>query len=319
MKKIIDVSEHQGIIKWDQVKKNIDGAIIRVGYGDNIPSQDDKYFKRNVAECIKYNIPFEVYIYSYATNIDKAQSEADHVLRLITPYKQIKRVWLDMEDKSTIKSDLGVIAKIFFRVITSKGYKVGTYANTYWFNNVLKDDIFNVYPKWVAEYETSKCNYKGTYIMWQYTSKAKVPGIDGNVDMNYLHEDNNTKPKDKINVIYQVYAAGKWLPNVCNLQDYAGIFGKAISGIYANLSKGNIKYRVYSKGKWLPWVLNRNDFAGILNNNIQGIQMQLLNLSGYNVKYRAYVGGKWLPWVVGLEDYAGILGQTIEGIQIEVI
>ena len=44
-KKIIDVSEHQGIIDWNRAKSQIDGAILRVGYGDNISSQDDWTWK----------------------------------------------------------------------------------------------------------------------------------------------------------------------------------------------------------------------------------------------------------------------------------
>ena len=42
-KKIIDVSEHQGTINWEAVKGQIDGAIIRCGYGDDLASQDDIY------------------------------------------------------------------------------------------------------------------------------------------------------------------------------------------------------------------------------------------------------------------------------------
>ena len=31
--KVIDVSEHQGVIDWEKVKPQIDGAILRCGYG----------------------------------------------------------------------------------------------------------------------------------------------------------------------------------------------------------------------------------------------------------------------------------------------
>lgn len=130
-----------------------------------------------------------------------------------------------------------------------------------------------------------------------------------------------SKPsKETINVTYQAYTNGKWLPNVTNLSDYAGILGNSIQAIYASLSKGNIQYRIHTqRGSWLPWVTNRTDYAGILGKNVDGIQMKISGLSGYNVKYRTYVGGRWLPWVVGLEDYAGIFGQPIEGIQVQII
>ncbi|GEM_PF-762335 len=126
--------------------------------------------------------------------------------------------------------------------------------------------------------------------------------------------------KETIDVTYQVYSNKKWLPNVTNLSDYAGIYGTPIQAIYTSLGKGSIQYRTHTqRGSWLPWVTNRTDYAGILGKNIDGIQMKISGLSGYNVKYRAYVGGRWLPWVVGLEDYAGLYGKAIEGIQVQVI
>lgn len=122
------------------------------------------------------------------------------------------------------------------------------------------------------------------------------------------------------NVTYQVYAGGRWLPNVTNLSDYAGIYGTPIQGVYASLSSGSIQYRVHTQnGSWLPWVSDRSDYAGILGQNIDGLQMKVTGLSGCNVRYRAYVGGGWLPWVTGLEDYAGIYGQAISGIQAEIV
>ena len=79
----IDVSYAQGKINWPEVKNHIDFAIIRCGYGDNIESQDDVYWKYNADECTRLGIPFGVYIYSYAANDTQSRSEAEHVLRLI--------------------------------------------------------------------------------------------------------------------------------------------------------------------------------------------------------------------------------------------
>lgn len=137
---------------------------------------------------------------------------------------------------------------------------------------------------------------------------------------NFKNRLSNSSITKNIDVIYQVYANGRWLPNVTNLNDYAGIYGTPIKCIYANLNKGSIKYRVHTiNGTWLPWVTNREDYAGIFGKNVDGLQMCLLGLDEYSVKYRAYVAGRWLPWVVNLEDYAGIYGKSIEGIQVQII
>lgn len=132
-------------------------------------------------------------------------------------------------------------------------------------------------------------------------------------------------PAQKIDVIYQVWddVNNKWLPNVKNTEDYAGIFGHDICAIFANLSKGNITYKVHYKGgKWLPAVINRKDYAGIFNKPIDGIMMK--TDTGKTIHYMAHLRrkNKWLSWISGYNEkdsakgYAGILGQEIDAIKI---
>ena len=75
---IIDVSQHQGKINWEKLVGKISGAIIRIGFGDNISSQDDLYALYNMKECMRLGIPFAVYIYSYARNASQIRSEIEH-------------------------------------------------------------------------------------------------------------------------------------------------------------------------------------------------------------------------------------------------
>ena len=103
-KLIIDVSEHQKTIDWNKVKPKIDGAIIRCGYGDNIKSQDDKYWHRNVSECERLGIPFGVYLYSYAANDAQAKSEAEHALRLLKGHKLSYPVYIDFEERPFLET-----------------------------------------------------------------------------------------------------------------------------------------------------------------------------------------------------------------------
>ena len=81
----IDVSAHQGNINWDAVKASgIEFAIIRISYGQ---SAVDSKAIRNIEECIRVGIPFGVYTYSYALNIDNAINEANLVIKALAPYK----------------------------------------------------------------------------------------------------------------------------------------------------------------------------------------------------------------------------------------
>ena len=183
----IDVSYHNGVIDWAKAKKaGVDYAIIRCGYGMNQTDQDDKQWKNNVQGCIENDIPFGVYIYSYATTTERAKSEAEHVLRLVKGYDMAYPIYLDLEDSSTPYEDkkkMGDIAETFCNIIKKAGYEVGIYSSTNWFTNYLTDSRFNQWERWVAQYNTS-CHYKGEYAMWQCSSEGKVNGINGNVDLN---------------------------------------------------------------------------------------------------------------------------------------
>lgn len=132
---------------------------------------------------------------------------------------------------------------------------------------------------------------------------------------------------EKISVTYQTYdnKAECWLPNVTDLTDYAGIYGRDVGGVYANLSEGNITYRVHLKGgNWLPAVTNRQDYAGIKGEAIDGLMM--MTDTGKTIHYAVHLkkANRWLPYVTGfnIDDsgngYAGILGQEIDAVRVYV-
>lgn len=193
MLKGIDVSTHNNVVDWEKVKGQIDYAIIRCGFGMDQEDQDDKYFKRNVEECIRLKIPFGVYLYSYANTVEKANSEAEHVLRLVNPYKDkiSMGIWYDIEDKIQANLDKNFLKNIittFCNKIENNGHCVGIYANKNWLENKIDDYLKQRYVIWIAQYN-SKCTYTGKYHMWQYTSDGAINGISGRVDMNYSYQD----------------------------------------------------------------------------------------------------------------------------------
>lgn len=188
--RLIDVSKHQGNIDWAKVKDHIDGAIIRCGFGRNLTGQDDKQFKTNAEACLKYGIPFGVYLYSYANSIEAAKDEAAHVLRLIEPYKGKLSfpVYYDLEEPGTERTAVER-ALAFGEIIESAGYWCGIYANQYWWQKWLKNKL-DRFTKWVAKYNAEKpVGISGTYDIWQYTSDGSVTGIKGRVDMNICYRD----------------------------------------------------------------------------------------------------------------------------------
>ena len=192
----IDVSEHQGRIDWNAVKASgIDFAILRVGFG--APSwggRVDYQFNRNISECERLGIPYGVYIYSYAFDNQQAADEASMVINCLSGHNPRLPVYYDLEDNSIIangrQTGIASRAQVFCNRISAAGYEPGIYANLNWFNNILTDSVFksSSWDHWIAQYN-SQCDYTGNYSFWQYKSNGKVPGINGNVDMNYAYVD----------------------------------------------------------------------------------------------------------------------------------
>ena len=136
-KLIIDVSYHNGVINWERVKASgCAGAILRCGYGDDIASQDDKQWIRNLAECERLGIPVGVYLYSYATCDRQAQSELAHILRLIKGHTFQLPIFIDVEEPGT-QNYAPRCCEIVCDGLKANGYTPGIYASLSWFNNYL--------------------------------------------------------------------------------------------------------------------------------------------------------------------------------------
>ena len=184
----IDVSKHQGKINWEKVNNSgVDYAIIRCGYGQDQYNQDDEYWDINAKACEQYGIPYGTYLYSYADTVEKAASEAKHVLRLVEGYDLSYPIYYDLEESSVRsklnKSQIADIAETFCSIIEEAGYEAAIYSSKDWFENYLTDSRFNQWDRWVAQYNT-QCTYRGEYTMWQCSSKGYVDGIDGYADLN---------------------------------------------------------------------------------------------------------------------------------------
>lgn len=261
-KKGIDVSEFQGKIDWEKVKNDgIEFAILRCGYGMDFSNQDDVEYERNANECERLGIPYGVYLMSYANTVEKARSEAKHVLRLIEGRKISLGVWHDIEDNGTSgainKETLTNIINTFCNTIKNAGHRVGVYANLNWLENKIEKTIKDNYDIWVAQYY-SKCEYEGKYIMWQHTSSGKVNGISTNVDMNILYKDlpvinNNDNNNSKTNNLEII----KSLQKALNKDYNCGLDVDGIIGPLTTKAVNNNMVRNFTVGEFAKWVQER--------------------------------------------------------------
>lgn len=188
--KMIDVSSHNGTINWQQVKDSgVQFVMIRSSYGW---FYRDNYLDTNVRGCETVGLPYGLYHYSYATNLDQAKIEVDNFLALANNYRPTLPLCLDMEDADGWKARNGnpsnamltEICDYFGKRIEqeSKNKYFLLYANLDYFKNKLDGARLNRYDKWLAQWYVSapaiKCG------AWQYGANGRVPGINGNVDMN---------------------------------------------------------------------------------------------------------------------------------------
>lgn len=196
----IDVSAHQGKINWDTVAAyGMDFVLLRITELGNVV---DSYFETNFAACNKHKIPVGVYKYSYAMTIAEIQSEAHKVVSTLNDRKIQFPVCLDLEyhNQRTLGAEsIHKMADAFRKIIEAAGYTFAIYCNLDWYINVICSHL-RKYDFWIARYPA---NDNGTLqerlrpdigVGWQYSSKAKIPGISGNVDRDVFYK-NYAEPK----------------------------------------------------------------------------------------------------------------------------
>lgn len=195
MLKGIDVSTWQGQIDWEKAKKEIDFAIVRIGFGTGTR---DNTAKRNIQELNRLGIPYGVYYFSYAYTEEMARKEAKNTIAYLKEFgaEPSYPVYFDWEGDSrdyakkqgvTVSNDLlRKMTVAFCEEIKAAGYYPGIYTNPSYIKNYYGTDIFKTYDLWLAHWAT-KPAYDAN--VWQYSDQGKVAGINGRVDMNYCYVD----------------------------------------------------------------------------------------------------------------------------------
>ena len=193
--KVIDVSYYQGNINWDLFAKESDcyGVILRLGYYTTL----DKKFESYLKEIKRLKIPYGIYLFSYSKTEKGALKEANFVSSMVDKYDLSPSlgIFYDIESWNSKNSNSNDISKrmydnivqIFINKVSSHinyKYKVKVYSGRWYAMNRL-GSIAKSYVDWVAEYNKT-CKYDSIYSMWQYTSRARVPGINTNVDVSYI-------------------------------------------------------------------------------------------------------------------------------------
>ena len=197
----IDVSEFQGEVDWQQVKDSgMEFAILRVGfrgYGASGKLVADKYFAQNLAGAQAAGLKIGVYFFSQAVNMDEAREEAQFVLDALDGCRLDYPVVFDWEritNGDNARTDglsgkaVTLCAKAFCDTVAAAGYTPAVYFNQTLGYLSLELETLQQYPFWLASY-SSKPGFYYHFDMWQYTAKGRIPGIQGDVDLNLSFRD----------------------------------------------------------------------------------------------------------------------------------
>lgn len=274
MKHIIDISEFNSVTDWVKVKQNVDLVIIRMGYRGSINGKItyDKKYKLHRKACEEHGIPHGFYFFPTSVSYDEAVEEAEWVtkeLRGIRAFacpvfadsEQVQRDGSGRSDRLS-KNERSRFLKAFCARLQLNGIPAGVYASTYWLEHNLDMSLLP-FSIWVAQYAPA-CTYKGEYVYWQYTSKGKIPGIDGNVDISI--------PKA---------AADEWYDMTFNPQTVIDV---ALSEVgYIEKKTGEIAY-LYDKT------------ANVGSNNYTKYGYEMHNIQPSNMDYPAAWCDAFVDW-----------------------
>lgn len=187
----LDVSEYQEKISWSYVdtleqKYPIDFVFIRATVGND---RVDSQFKRNWLGAKENKMIRGAYHY-YRPN-ENSIEQAELFIQTVTLKKGDLPPVLDIErlPKNQSIDSLKIGLKRWLTKVESH-YKVRPiiYTGEKYYDDFLKEE-FSDYLFWIANYNFYQEQIQDEWLFWQFTEKAKVPGIKTNVDINIYNGD----------------------------------------------------------------------------------------------------------------------------------
>ncbi|MFV8373891.1 glycoside hydrolase family 25 protein [Flavobacterium sp. LB1P71] len=187
----LDVSEYQGKISWSYVdtlekKYPLHFVFIRATVGKD---RKDRQFNRNWLGAKENEMIRGAYHY-YRPN-ENSLEQAKLFIKTVTLRKGDLPPILDIEKlpKNQSLDSLKVGLKRWLKAVELHyGVKPIIYTGEKYYDDFLKDE-FSDYLFWIANYNFYREEIEDDWLFWQFTEKASIPGIKGNVDINIYNGD----------------------------------------------------------------------------------------------------------------------------------
>lgn len=202
-KKGIDVSHWQGDIDWKKVKATgIDFAMIKLGGSDgsNGNYYVDEKFETNYKKAKLAGVSVGAYWFVGSKFLTSAEgsNQSEFVISKLKDKHFDYPIVVDVETTPKSRKDSATVATIVFcDALEEAGYYAMVYgSDVSTFKERLDLPRLKRFDKWVARYSaknsatvTKAPEYVSDYGIWQYTSKGKIDGIKGNIDLDYAYQD----------------------------------------------------------------------------------------------------------------------------------
>lgn len=205
MIKLIDVSEWNEDLNLIEAAKDVQGIIIRAGYGKG---HVDGYSTVNIQRAIAANMPYMgVYWFSYAVSPEEARREADECFNQIRYFKDKINlpVFIDFEEDSInwmekcriypTKELLTSIVAAFCDRITELGLEAGYYSNYSNYRDYFDSEELKKYKLWFAWWDDEGIPEGIKAYIHQFTDQGHIRGCGGSVDVNYILDPEEVKDK----------------------------------------------------------------------------------------------------------------------------
>ena len=176
----IDISRAQEQFDFTAaVSAGVKFVIIRAG----IRTEEDTYFRRNLSECQKRNIPYGLYWYFEATSDDAFKAELSACKKAVKGLKPSYPIFFDAEEQAQIdklttaqRTDM---ALKFCAEMTAIGLPSGVYANPSWMENYYDKSRLADVDIWLAHW-TESPDYPSGYDYGQKMWQWGIDSIGGN-------------------------------------------------------------------------------------------------------------------------------------------
>jgi lysozyme len=187
----LDVSEYQGEIRWSDVdtleqKYPLHFVFIRATVGKD---RLDRQFDQNWLGAKENKMIRGAYHY-YRPNENSVEQAALFIKTVKLEKGDLPPV-LDIEKLPQNQSidSLKIGLKRWLKIVEAH-YKVRPiiYTGEKYYDDFLKEE-FSDYFFWIANYNFYREKIGNDWLFWQFTEKASIPGIKGNVDVNIYNGD----------------------------------------------------------------------------------------------------------------------------------